>query len=541
MARFFIDRPIVAIVISILTVLLGVVAMLGLPIAQYPDIVPPLIQIQTTFPGADAITVEQAVATPLEQQMNGVEDELYMQSVNASDGSITLRVTFDVGTDRNADQVNAQNRVSQAQPSLPADVNTFGLTYRKTQGTPLMLISLYSPKGTYDGLFLGNYALINVNDALYRVPGVGQVLNFGASEYAMRIWVKPDQLAKLSLTVSDLLRAVQSQNTVNPSGQIGAEPAPEGQEFTYSVRAQGRLVTPEEFGNIVVRLNPDGSAVRLRDVSRIELGALSYKQIGRFNGKPSSIIGIYQAPGSNALAVAEGVKKQMADPQGPLPRGSRLRGLRRHHPAGDRGDQGDPDHPRRGDGARHPRRLPLPPELAGDAHPPDRGPGVAHRHLRGFPAPRLLDQLALPLRPRPRDRPRGRRRHRRRRGGRAPYRGGEDAARGDPPGDAGGVGAGRRHRPHPLLGVPPCRLPGRHPGAAQQAVRDHHRHLGPDLGLQRPVALAGPLRSAAHGRGRSRGASSPASSASSTAASRRRPGATSGPPGSSSARWRSPF
>jgi HAE1 family hydrophobic/amphiphilic exporter-1 len=312
MARFFIDRPIVAIVISILTVLLGLVAMLGLPIAQYPDIVPPLIQIQTTFPGADAITVEQAVATPLEQQMNGVEDELYMQSVNASDGSITLRVTFDVGTDRNADQVNAQNRVSQAQPSLPADVNTFGLTYRKTQGTPLMLISLYSPKGTYDGLFLGNYALINLNDALYRVPGVGQVTNFGASEYAMRIWVKPDQLAKLSLTVSDLLRAVQAQNTVNPSGQIGAEPAPEGQEFTYSVRAQGRLVTPEEFGNIVVRLNPDGSAVRLKDVSRIELGALSYKQIGRFNGKPSSIIGIYQAPGSNALAVAEGIKKQMA-------------------------------------------------------------------------------------------------------------------------------------------------------------------------------------------------------------------------------------
>ena len=312
MARFFIDRPIVAIVISILIVLLGLVAMIGLPIAQYPDIVPPLIQIQRTYPGADALTVEQSVATPLEQQMNGVEDELYMQSVNANDGTITLRVTFDVGTDRNADQVNAQNRVSQAEPSLPPDVNTFGLTYRKTQGTPLMLISLYSPKGTYNGLFLGNYALINVNDALYRVPGVGQVLNFGASEYAMRVWVKPDQLASLGLTVSDLLKA-KAQNTVNPSGQIGAEPAPPGQEFTYTVRAQGRLVTPEQFGNVVVRLNPDGSTVRMKDVARIELGALSYKQIGRFNGKPSSIIGIYQAPGSNALAVAEGVKKQMAE------------------------------------------------------------------------------------------------------------------------------------------------------------------------------------------------------------------------------------
>jgi HAE1 family hydrophobic/amphiphilic exporter-1 len=312
MARFFIDRPIVAIVISVLIILLGLVALLGLPIAQYPDIVPPLIQIQGTFPGSDAITAEQSVATPLEQQMNGVEDMIYMQSVNASDGSITLRVSFDVGTDRNADQVNAQNRVSQAQPNLPAEVNQFGLTYRKTQGVPMMIISLFSPKGTYNGLFLGNYALINVNDAIYRVPGVGQVLNFGASEYAMRIWVRPDQLAKLSLTVSDLVNAVKAQNTVNPAGQIGAEPAPPGQEFTYTVRAQGRLADPEEFGNVVVRLNPDGSAVRLKDIARIELGALSYKQIGRFNGQPSSIIGIYQAPGSNALAVADGVRKAMA-------------------------------------------------------------------------------------------------------------------------------------------------------------------------------------------------------------------------------------
>jgi HAE1 family hydrophobic/amphiphilic exporter-1 len=312
MARFFIDRPIVAIVISVLTVLVGLVALLGLPVAQYPDIVPPLIQIAGTFPGSDAITAEQSVATPLEQQMNGVEEMLYMQSVNASDGSITLRVTFDVGTDRNADQVNAQNRVSQALPNLPTEVSQFGLTYRKTQGTPLMLISLFSPKGTYNGLFLGNYALINVNDAIYRVPGVGQVNNFGASEYAMRIWVRPDQLAKLGLTVSDLVRAVQQQNTVNPAGQIGAEPAPPGQEFTYTVRAQGRLADPEQFGEVVVRLNPDGSAVRLKDVARIELGALSYKQIGRFNGRPSSIIGVYQAPGSNALAVAEGVRKAMA-------------------------------------------------------------------------------------------------------------------------------------------------------------------------------------------------------------------------------------
>ena len=311
MARFFIDRPIVAIVISILTVLLGVVAMTGLPVEKFPDIVPPLIQIQTTYPGADALTIEQSVATPLEQQMNGADDMLYMQSVNANDGSENLRVTFDVGTDRNIDQVNAQNRVAQALPNLPTAVNQFGLTYRKTQGTPLLLISLYSPKGTYNGLFLGNYALINVNDALYRVPGVGQINNFGASDYSMRIWVKPDQLAKLGLTVADLTRAIQQQNNVNPAGQLGAEPAPKGQEFTYTVRAQGPLVTPGEFGEVVVRLNPDGSAVRLRDIARIELGALSYKQIGRLDGKPSCIIAVYQAPGSNALAVANGVKAAM--------------------------------------------------------------------------------------------------------------------------------------------------------------------------------------------------------------------------------------
>ncbi|HEX7151791.1 MAG TPA: multidrug efflux RND transporter permease subunit [Thermoanaerobaculia bacterium] len=313
MARFFINRPVVAIVISIVTVLGGLVALFGLPVEQFPDIIPPLIQIQGQYPGADALTIEQSVATPIEQQMNGVENMLYVQSVNAGDGTFSTRVTFDVGTDRNTAQVNAQNRVSQAGPSLPTEVSQFGLTYRKTQGSPLMLVSLYSPKRTYDPLFIGNYALININDAVYRVPGVGQVLNFGASEYAMRIWVHPDQIAKLGITSADIQRAIQQQNSVNPAGQIGAEPVPNGQEFTYTVRAQGRLVTPEEFGKIVVRLNPDGSAVRLADVARIELGALSYRQRARFNGNPSANVAIFQAPGSNALEVANGVKKTMAE------------------------------------------------------------------------------------------------------------------------------------------------------------------------------------------------------------------------------------
>jgi hydrophobic/amphiphilic exporter-1 (mainly G- bacteria), HAE1 family len=313
MSRFFVDRPIVAIVISVITVVLGIVSMAGLPIAQFPSIIPPIIQILTTYTGADAITIEQSVATPLEQQMNGVDKMLYMTSTNANDGTMTLQVTFDVETDVNIDQVNAQNRVAQAQPNLPADVNQFGITYRSTVGLPLLVIALNSPKGTYDSLFLGNYALINVNDALYRVYGVGQIINFGLSEYSMRIWVKPDKLAKLGLTVPDLVRAVQAQSTVNPSGRVGAEPAPTGQQLTYTVRAQGRLVTAEEFGNVVVRLNPEGSVVRMKDVARIELGALTYNQSSRFNGRPGALIAVFQAPGANALAVANGVKALMRE------------------------------------------------------------------------------------------------------------------------------------------------------------------------------------------------------------------------------------
>jgi HAE1 family hydrophobic/amphiphilic exporter-1 len=313
MARFFVSRPIVAMVIAIITVILGIVSIIQLPITQFPNITPPEVMIQANYVGADALTVEQSVATPLEQQMSGVDNMLYMYSVNGSNGQTTLRVAFDVETDPNIDQLLAQMRYSQASPHLPPEVRNLGVTIRKSTGSPLILFTLYSPQGTHDAEFLANYAYINLADRIARDSGVGQVIIFGAGEYAMRIWVKPDQLAKLGLTVNDLTNAIREQNTVNPVGQIGAEPSPEGQEFTYSVRTHGRRVTAEEFGNIVVRVTADGSMVRLRDVGRVELGAKSYNISTRFNGKAAAVIAVYQLPGSNALATVTRLRALMEE------------------------------------------------------------------------------------------------------------------------------------------------------------------------------------------------------------------------------------
>jgi HAE1 family hydrophobic/amphiphilic exporter-1 len=314
MSNFFIRRPIVAMVIAILTVIVGAISIASLPVAQFPNIVPPEIQLQATYVGADAQTLEQSVATPIEQQINGVDNVNYMYSLNATGNSqTTMVVDFDLKTDPNTDLILTQSREQLAAGQIPPDVNTYGVTIRKSVTAPLMLVGIFSPKGTYDTKFLGNYAYINLNDPIARLYGVGQTQVFGAGQYAMRLWVQPDKLAKLGITVTDIVNAVQAQNTVNPAGQVGGEPAPANQQFTYSVLAQGRLTSPEQFENVIVREAPNGGTVRVKDVARVELGAQDYSIVSRLNGKPAIVIPVYQLPGSNAVQTAAGVRKLMAE------------------------------------------------------------------------------------------------------------------------------------------------------------------------------------------------------------------------------------
>ena len=320
MSRFFINRPIVAMVISILTVIVGAVTIAALPVAQFPNIVPPEVAVLGTYVGADAQTIEQSVATPIEQQMSGVDNMNYMYSLNSTaDGLMHLIVDYDVKTDPNTDLMLTQMRETQGASQLPTDVTNYGVTVQKTVTSPLMLITLYSPKGTYDARFLANYAYINLADQINRSYGIGSVQVFGAGQYAMRLWVKPDQLAKLAITVPEIVSAIQAQNSVNPAGQVGSEPVPKGQQFTYSVRAQGRMTSPEEFENIVVRESPSGAVVRVKDVARVELGAQTYSVLSRLDRKDAAIVAVYQVPGSNAVEAANDLKKLMEELKARLP------------------------------------------------------------------------------------------------------------------------------------------------------------------------------------------------------------------------------
>ncbi len=302
--NFFVHRPIVAMVIAIIIVIVGTVSLIGLPIEQYPNLTPPIVQVRGTYTGANAVSVEESVATPLEQQINGVDNMIYMKSVNSNDGTMTIDVSFDVGTDPDMNTVLTQNRVSAASAKLPASVTKFGVTTEKSLPNILMLITLTSD-GRYDQDFLGNYALINIKDKLARIKGIGRVDIMGASDYSMRIWVKPDRLSQMGLTVPEIINAINEQNLIVPGGKFGAEPAPAGTEFTYTVSLPSRFNSPEAFGNIVVRTQDDGSQIKLKDVATINLGVETYNMIPRLNGETAAIIGLYQAPGSNAVELAE--------------------------------------------------------------------------------------------------------------------------------------------------------------------------------------------------------------------------------------------
>ena len=321
MAKFFINHPVMSMVISIVMVIVGVVSMLSLPTALFPDIADPQIQVTAMYPGADAVTLDQSVATPIEQQMSGVDNMEYMFSTNPNNGGARLTVDFNVKTDPNTDLILTQMRQSQAASQLPAEVNAQGVIVQKSTMAPLMLFDLYSPNASYDAQFLANYAYINLLSPLTRSYGIASVTIFGAGQYAMRLWVDPNQLAKLQITVPEIINAIKAQNNVNPSGQIGGEPVPQGQEFTFAVIAQGRLVTPEQFAQIVVRANTDGSIVRVKDVARVELGTQVYNMQGRLDGKPSAVVAIYQLPGSNAIKAAQGARDLMAEAKKRFPPG----------------------------------------------------------------------------------------------------------------------------------------------------------------------------------------------------------------------------
>ncbi len=321
-AHFFIERPVFAGVLSIVTIIVGAIAIFTLPIAQYPEIAPPTVTVSASYPGANAKTVAETVATPIEEQINGVEGMIYMSSQSTNDGNMKLTVTFKLGTNLDIAQVQVQNRVAIAQPVLPSDVQRAGIVVKKASPDITLAVAIYSPDGSRDPLYLSNYATLQIKDELARLPGVGDIFIFGARDYSMRLWLNPDQLASRSLTAGDVIKAVQEQNVQVAAGIVGGPPLPPGTApFQYTVNAQGRLVDPKQFGEIIIKTGADGSLTRVKDVARVELGAADYSTTTHFNGLPAVGIPIFQLPGSNSIATANAVYQKMAELKRYFPKG----------------------------------------------------------------------------------------------------------------------------------------------------------------------------------------------------------------------------
>src|SRR5580700_1952873 len=320
-SKFFIERPVLANVLAILMVLIGAVALYDLPVSQYPDVVPPTVQVTTRYPGASALTLLDTVALPIEQQVNGVENMIYMQSTSASDGTYTLTVTFNIGTNLDNAQILVQNRVASALSQLPQAVQAQGVTVQKRSTSILLFVTLTSPDGRYDSLYLANYATINLKDELARLPGVGNVNIFGAGQYSMRVWLDPDKLKARSLNAQDVVQALQQQSQQVTAGQVGMPPAPPSVDFQYTIDLSGRLSDITQFENVIVKTGSDGAITRLRDVGRVELGAQTYSQYFNLDGKQAAGIGIYQSPGANALDVEHAVKAKMTELAKNFPQG----------------------------------------------------------------------------------------------------------------------------------------------------------------------------------------------------------------------------
>ena len=421
-SKFFIERPVLSNVIAILMILIGGVCLFRLAVAQYPDVVPPTVQVTTRYPGASAKTVIDTVALPIEQQVNGVEDMLYMQSYSGADGTYSLTVTFKIGTDLNFAQVLVQNRVSSALSQLPQSVQNQGVTVQKKSTAILLFVTLTSPNATYDSLFLSNYATINIRDELSRLPGVGNVTVFGAGQYSMRVWLDPNKLQVRGLMPQDVIQSIQQQSQQVTAGQVGAPPTPAGQAFQYTLNVNGRLDDKSQFEDIIVKTGNNGDVTRVRDVGWVELGAQTYSQMFSLNNKPSTGIGVFQSPGANALEVEAAVQKKMAELAKRVSAGHQIRHAVRHHQIRLGIDQRGLQDADRGRPAGAGRDPDLPAGLARDAGAGDHGAGDDHRRLRGDGGARLHRQHLDPVCDRAGDRHRGRRRHRRGRGRGAQYR-----------------------------------------------------------------------------------------------------------------------